>query len=161
MDTKLIEIHRLLNRLYELAKMILVKLEERDLPVSLKHYEGNYIKIAGQYEYQHYPIPIILVEGIGDININLDQISFEFFVKKEELNVTLVENILEKSKVEVYGGKNCLVDFYREGDSAKQVVDKIKNSNERDIGIAYYLSKEFGEEEVIHQFLRAKQILGK
>ena len=161
MDKMVQKMHALLNQTYELSRNVLEELTHQGMQATLKNYSGHYIKINWQYEYQAYPIPVIIVEEVGDIGINLNQIHFEFFVKKEELDEFKVAELLEEGDLEFYGGKECLLDFYSKGDTPKQVMDKIGDSDEAYIGIACYRNKEESIEEIITAFIRMRDLLKK
>ncbi len=67
-----------LNDLFSKAKNAYKKLIELGYPCQLIFADKNYIKIAGKYEIQQYPIPILEVKNIGDIGFNLDLIFLSF-----------------------------------------------------------------------------------
>jgi len=134
-------IHNSLNDVYSLAEKVFETIKsEGDFKASYGYFSGNYIKINGKYEYQKYPIPVISIEDKGDIGFNIDGVWFEFFLHKNEFHKINIEGLIRKYKVEIYGGNDCLVDFYYEGKSAAEIIEGVKNSKEKAIGIAIYLN---------------------
>ncbi len=132
-------IHNELNSIYTLAENIHESFKsEEELSVSYGFFSGNYIKIGETQEYQKYPIPIVSIEQKGDICFNIDRVGFEFFVTKELLKETIIESLVNNYRVEIYGGKDCLIDFYNEGKPISDVLHDVNNSSEDTIGIAIY-----------------------
>ncbi|MBU5438735.1 DUF3201 domain-containing protein [Tissierella sp. MSJ-40] len=133
-------IHNKLNYIYSLGEDVFESIKnESNLQVNYGLFNGHYIKINGRYEYQKYPIPVVAIEGIGDIGFNINGIWFEFFIDKVEFNKVDIENLISRYKVEIYGGNNCLIDFYTEGKSVSDISHNIDISDEETVGIAIYL----------------------
>ena len=134
-------IHSKLNDVYSLAAKLFEAIKsEEDFKASYGYFCGNYIKIKGKYEYQRYPIPVISIEDKGDIGFNIDGVWFEYFLKKDDFFRSNLEVLIIKHKLEIYGGTDCLIDFYFEGKSAADVFESVRNSEEEIIGVAVYLN---------------------
>jgi hypothetical protein len=133
-------IHNKLNSIYSFAEDVFQSLKIiMGSQVSYGFYKGHYIKIGKRYEYQKYPIPVISVLGKGDIGVNINGVWFEFFLEKIAFNKADIENLLSVYRVEIYGGTNCLIDFYTGEKSVSQLMEDVNTSKEETIGIAVYL----------------------
>ena len=60
---------------------------EMELKALYNYYNGHYIKINDKYEYQKYPVPVISIEGKGDIGFNIDGVWIEFFIDRETIQI--------------------------------------------------------------------------
>ena len=101
---------------------------------------------------------MIEVKKFGDIGYNLDKIFFEFSFKKQEIFDLNFDYILNNYKdIEVYGGKDCLIDFYEEGDTAEEVINKVDLSNEENIMFSLYF--DHSQEKLIKKFLEVTKTL--
>lgn len=139
MNVDLKETHILLNKLYSMANKDYQELLGRNVDCSLKNYKYNYIKLEEKYHKQEYPIPIIECINMGDIGYNLDKVFFEFsFGKNEFLNLNFSYIMKNFEDIEMYGGGDCLVDFYEKGDLKKDIINKFKSSNEEIAMVSLY-----------------------
>lgn len=133
-------IHNKLNHIYSLGEDVFESIKnESNLQVNYGFFSGHYIKVNGRYEYQKYPIPVVSIEGKGDIGFNIDGVWFEFFIDKVVFSKVDIESLISMYKVEIYGGNNCLIDFYIEGKSVSDIFHDIDISDEKTMGIAIYL----------------------
>ena len=115
---KFAEIHAFLNMLVDSANKVKDELREKGWDCALTHSAGNYLKIAQQYEEQRYAIPLIVVDGIGDIGFNLDGVFFEFGRDPKRYDfVAMIGRLSQIScQVEIYEFKdNNYVDYYQSG----------------------------------------------
>src|SRR6056297_3362542 len=110
-------IHKHLNQIYIRANNDYKDLLNRRFVCQLVFFKENYLQVDGQYELQHYPIPIITVNEIGDIGYNLDRIFFEFAFEKSDFLSKNLGYLIHFDSLEIYGGQDCLVDFYQKGDT--------------------------------------------
>lgn len=158
-DNTNIYIHNKLNEIYSMAESAFEFIKnESDLKASYGFFSGNYININGIYEYQKYPIPVISVEGKGDVGFNIDYIWFEFFLNKDAFNNADIETLINEYKIEIYGGKDCLKDFYFEGKSISSLFHDVNISKEETICIAIYF-KDVDEHSVKDIFLSLCDLL--
>lgn len=133
-------VHNKLNELYSNAEEVFEYLKNTpNIQASYGFFNGNYTKIYNRYEYQKYPIPVISIENKGDIGFDLNAIWFEFFVPKTSLTNHLIEELIHNYNVEIYGGKNCLINFYNCNKTNSDILETINNSNEETIGISISL----------------------
>ena len=146
------EIHILLNKIYEIADKDYRELLDCDIKCNLIYCRNNYIYYEGEYHLQKYPIPVIDIKGSGDIGYNLDNIFFEFSLNKTDflnLNFEYILNSFEE--VEVYGGENCLLDFYDKGGSVEEIKTKVSISDEENVMLSIYV--DYDKENIINLFL--------
>lgn len=156
---KIEEIHHFLNRLYELSKDICEILDTKGIKNRFVNSPKNYIRINGKYELQQYPIPLIIIENQGDIGINLDGIFFEFFVSKESiLNLELMKLQRDGYTLEIYGGDNCMVDYYSETISEFMFRERIRESREENFGIAFY-SHTQDKKQIVDDFFEIHKVI--
>lgn len=155
------KIHDYLNEMYTLAEELMALAKEKYKEAKLNNYTGHYIKIQGKYCYQKYPLPVVVIPQVGDIGVNLDKVWFEFFVSKEVVGEIDFEWLIDTYEIEVYGGEDCMVDFYQAGDSGISVQRKIEESRQKQIGIAIYIRDDIKGEEVIKHFEEVLEKLGR
>lgn len=140
-NTAIACIHNKLNNIYSLSESVFEAFKsDYDLKVSYGFFTGHYIKINEKYEYQKYPIPVISIEQKGDIGFNINGVWFEFFLDKNSLSKTNIKALIDKHNIEIYGGNDCLVDFYCKDKSIQNIFQDINASNEEIIGISIYLN---------------------
>ena len=152
--------HGHLNHIYTRANNDYKDLLNRRFVCQLDFFKENYLQVDGQYELQHYPIPIITVKETGDIGYNLDRAFFEFsFEKSDFLSKDLSYLIHHFDSLEIYGGHNCLVDFYQNGDTPEMIRNKIHESDEQNIMLA--LSFDYCYDGLIDTFIEVAKTLGK
>lgn len=147
-----------MNRIYKRANNDYKELLSCGVDCKLDFFKDNYLHIEGQYQLQHYPIPIITVNEIGDIGFNLDRVFFEFaFEKSDFLSKDLGYLIHHFDSLEIYGSHNCLVDFYQKADTPEMIRDKVQHSDEQIIMLALYFDYAF--EGLINTFLEVSKTL--
>ena len=120
------------------------------------YFNGHYHKDAnGKYVMDYFPIPVITVNGLCDIEIDLEKISISTKVKRETALKYEYEKLSEYV-FEAYGVEGYLDDFYVEGNTYAELVNNIENSKEKEIGFSFMFSGDVGVEEVYKavKFLR-------
>lgn len=151
-------IHEHLNQIYIRANNDYKDLLKRRFVCQLEFFKENYLQVDGQYQLQHYPIPIISVNEIGDIGYNLDRIFFEFAFEKEDFLYTDLSYFINHyDSIEIYGGHDCLVDFYQKGDPPEKIRNKVQHSDEQTIMLSVYF--EYAYEGLIDTFIKMAIIL--
>ena len=120
------------------------------------YFNGHYHKDAnGKYVMDYFPIPVITVNGLCDIEIDLEKISISTKLEREEALKYEYEKLSEYV-FEAYGAEGYLDDFYVEGNTYAELVKNIENSKEKEIGFSFMFSGDVGVEEVYKavKFLR-------
>ena len=154
------QLNRLYRQLDEKAREYISKMTRLhgDFKIESGFYNGHYHKNAeGNYQSDSYPIPVISVKGLCDIEIDFDAISITSKLSKEQI-MGFDWNILGKVKFEVYGVDDYLRDYgdnYSSGEIGKAVLD----SAEKEFFISFYAPLSESGEEVM-KFLRRLQNSG-
>ena len=113
-----------------------------------RFYNGHYHKNSeGSYKEDKYPIPVITISGLCDIEIDFDNICITSKLSKDQIQL-LDWNVLKGKHFEVYGLENYLLDYGNEDD-----IDTMKNdtlaSKEKEFFITIYLPTNIPTEDVI------------
>lgn len=107
---------------------------------SFGYYNGHYCKNQyGNYEMDYFPIPVISVKGLCDIEIGLDKISVTTKLTREKAISYNYEKVKDYC-FEAYGVENYLDDFFLAGNTIENMVDKILKSKEENIFFSFYFS---------------------
>lgn len=119
-------------------------------------YNGHYHKDdQDAYEREAYPIPVISVKDLCDIEISFHKISVTAKLKRE----TACEYSYEKFRqfsFEVYGVEDYLSDYYHEGLSLQDLKENIRNSTEKEIGFQFFFPFDIYDiqKEWLQEFLK-------
>lgn len=106
------------------------------------YYNGHYSKDEdGEYQIDFFPIPVISVMGLCDIEINLDAISVSTKLTREKA-IQFEYNKLISFEFEVYGVEDYLSDYYMKDGNISNLVKRIKESNEKNIGFSFLFNKD-------------------
>lgn len=107
---------------------------------SCGYYSGHYSKNAeGRYVMDFFPIPVVTVKGLCDIEIDLDKVSVSTKLKREvALNYSYEK--LSEYEFEAYGVDGYLDDFYVKGNSYAELAENIAGSKEKEIGFSFLFS---------------------
>lgn len=115
-------VHALLHRIFELES---------------GWYNGYYHKDeTGNWFRESYPIPVIGVKDLYDIEIPFDKISISTKLKRN----TALEYPFEKLagyEFEAYGVDDYLADFYRPGQTVQDLKENIHACDEKEIGFSF------------------------
>lgn len=132
------------NQLNEIYKKLDEKAQEisKLLIGTVGYYNGHYHKNAlGNYEMDYFPIPVISVNGLCDVEVELNQISITTKLTRNKAISYDFEKV-KSYNFEAYGVENYLTDFYLAGDTISGMVDKIKASKEENIFFSFYFPLE-------------------
>lgn len=134
--------HRdLLNELYaplerkrgELLRM----LQDCGLKAASGYYNGHYHKdTQGDYRMDYYPIPVISVWNLCDLEIDFDDICVSTKLTREEA-LAYDYGKLVPYPFEAFGVEDYLADFYLPGMSADALRRSILESSEQEIGFSF------------------------
>ncbi len=132
-----------LNRLYrsldERAHEFVIEMTKLhgDFKIESGFYNGHYHKNSeGNYQPDSYPIPVIGVKGLCDIEIDFDGNSITSKLSKEQI-ISFDWSILEKVRFEVYGVNDFLRD-YGDDRSAGEISGSVQNSEEKEFFVSFY-----------------------
>ena len=103
-------------------------------------YNGHFHKNnVGKWFRESYPIPVVSVKGVCDIEIQFDKISVSAKLKRD----AALEYSFHKFsgyKYEAYGVEDYLADFYHEGQTVQDMKENIRACNEAEIGFSFLFS---------------------
>ena len=117
------------------------------------YYNRHYSKDdAGNYETEYFPIPVIAIKGICDIEIGLNQISVTTKLTRNKVLSYDFDRVKDYS-FEAYGTENYLEDFYISGDTIDNMIENIMKSREENIFFSFYFSYET-DTDIICNFVR-------
>lgn len=130
-----------LNKLYYRLEMKQTELFQglfhRCFELKRGYYNGNYHRDkSGNYVMEYYPIPIIEVQGLCDVEINVENITVSTKLTKQNA-VEYNYGKLEKYSFEVYGVECYLQDFYDSGMTTEELRAEITKSEEKEIGFSF------------------------
>lgn len=144
-----------MNELYNEFKCFvtfLSSLPEENFKISYP--QLNYLYHNNKNYIQDYPLPVVTYNKI-DIGFNLNEIFFETFIDTEMIENIRLEGLeREFDRIELYGGNNCNIDFYSPNMKWSDVIEEIKQSNEKSIGISGYLYRD--ENDIANDYIIRK-----
>ena len=155
--------HNLLNDIYSDCEKLYNKVRIQYENVRMNSYNGHYIRINDKYEYQKYYMPVISIDDIGDICFNLDGISLEFFVDKNNLLNNCDFNSLLNSDydVEIYDANDSTIDLYEKDMTLDLFISKMKQWKSNLIGITINCQdKNYDYDTIVNIFECVSVILG-
>ncbi len=112
-------------------------------------YNGHYHKTGnGGWCREAYPIPVVTVKGVCDIEISFDGISVSAKRKRE---AALADSYISLSgyAFEAFGVEDYLRDFYQRGMTVADLKSNIAQSSEEEIGFAFPFSMDVEKEEIL------------
>lgn len=112
-------------------------------------YNNHSVRIDGEFVTEYYPIPVISVSGIGDIGIDIDGITLEAVLTRQQALELDYEKLLDRYDIEVYGAEDFLSDFYNKSMSRVNIIKNIEASNETKICVLFKLGMAATAEELL------------
>lgn len=146
----LVEMNQAYQQLEIKLAEILEALKRAEYKVDSGWYNGHYNRDSnGEWQRDSYPIPVVGVKGVCDIEISFERISVSTKLKRDAALAYSHENIL-KYTFEVYGVNDYLGDYYHNGMTIQELKDNIESSNEEEIAYQFTFSlatqgEQFGE----------------
>ena len=123
---------------------------------SCGYYSGHYHKnVEGKYVMDFFPIPVVTVNGLCDIEIDLDKVSVSTKLKREVALIYSYEK-LSSYEFEAYGVDEYLDDYYVKGNSYSELVENVASSKEKEIGFSFLFADDVDAEKIykLVKFLR-------
>lgn len=135
------EKRRILNELYhplELKRAELVHALLRPMfELSSGFYNGHYRETPeGSWQMDFYPIPVISVKGLCDIEIDFDGVSISTKKKRQDALEYPFEKLGSYS-FESFGVEDYLQTYYKDGMSLAAMKQSISQSAEEEIGFCF------------------------
>lgn len=103
------------------------------------YYNQHSVKVNDEWITEEYPIPVISIEQVGDLGIDINHIFLEIVVSREQALVLDFEKF-ELYRFEVYGIENFLNDFYNNTLLLQGIQERIRKSDEESIGISFFFT---------------------
>ena len=101
-------------------------------------YNGHYHKnILGEWERESYPIPVLEIAGICDVEIGFDKITVSAKLRTESIS-TLEAESFTPYDYEVYGVEDFLNDLYSSRQPFGQLKAIAENHSEPEVGFSFY-----------------------
>lgn len=100
------------------------------------YYNGHYVKEGKEYQKVYYPLPVLSLEPICDIEIDLDSISVSAKLKNEDA-CHFEYGLLNDYAYEVYGVKEFLGEYGSNLTSIEELLESIRNSKEKEMGFSF------------------------
>lgn len=111
-------------------------------------YNGHYQKNPdGKWVRDAYPIPVITVKGLCDIEIQFDRVSVSMKLKRDAALAYSFDKLMEY-EFEAYGVEDYLSDYYHPGQTDQELKDNIKASDEAEIGFSFTFPFEVDEKQL-------------
>lgn len=102
-------------------------------------YNGHYARDGrGEFRRQAYPIPVVGVEKLCDIELGFSALSITAKLSRARALAFPYET-LPVCSFEAYGVKDYLSDYYHAGQSLETLRKNVASSNEAEIGFAFSL----------------------
>ena len=138
MDKELLkEINIAYNRLEMKQTEITHALFHRIFELESGWYNGHYHKGEdGNWLRESYPILVIGVKGISDIEIQFDKISISTKLKRDMALAYSFEKFAGY-EFEAYGVDDYLSDFYHPGLTVQELKENIRACGEKEIGFSF------------------------
>ncbi len=137
------ETRALLNRIYApldaQRAQLTAALKEHGFPVEWGFYNGHYHETApGVYAMDRFPIPVLTVPGLCDVELDLDALSVSTKLRRSD---ALAHSFapLAGYHFEAYGVEDYLATYYREGSPLDDLRRAIAQSPETEICFSFSL----------------------
>ena len=117
------------------------------------YYNRHYYKNeSGQNEMDYFPIPVITIENICDIEIGLNEITVTTKLTKDGVLSYDFEGI-KGYNFEAYGVEDYLDDFYTAGSTIDMMLEKVSNSSEENVFFSFCFPFET-DADTIYKFVK-------
>lgn len=149
MDTKpLLDIQRCYARLEDKSAQISQALRST-FPLESGWYSGHYHRDDdGGWVRESYPIPVLGVKGLCDIEVHFDRISLSTKLRRcAALDHSFA--MVAGYDFEVYGVEDYLADFYHPGQTIEELKENILACNEPELGFSFTLSFDADRAEIL------------
>lgn len=117
--------------------------------VKVQFHNNHSVKRNNDFAIEYFPIPIIFIEKLGSIGVDIDSIWFEAILTKEQAIAFDYAKIINRYRLEIYGIDHYLCDIYNERMDASKIVSSISNGPEMNICILFYLRTDVSCDELV------------
>ncbi|MDO4544267.1 MAG: hypothetical protein Q4C01_06905 [Clostridia bacterium] len=131
------ELNRIYRRLEQKQIELARKLFHRIFRIESQYYSGHFRRTeSGQLKENDYPIPIISIKGLCDIEIDLDCISVYTTLRRQAALAYSFEK-LKAYRFEASTTKRYLSDLYCEGSTIEQMKAALAESSEKEVNFLF------------------------
>ncbi len=149
MDKQILnEINIVYYRLESKQAELVRALSHRIFKLESGWYNGHYhMDETGNWFRESYPIPVIDVKGLCDIEIPFDKITIS---TKLERNAALTYSFEKFAgyEFEAYGVEDYLADFYHSGQTLQELQENIRACEEKEIGFSFVFPFDVDEKQI-------------
>lgn len=156
------DLFEILNNAYKKLNDILVefqgKLKSQNINYTWGFYNNHSIKDNnGNWVTEYFPIPVITIDSLCDIGIDLDFIFVETKMERERA-ITFDFSSFLPYKFEVYGVCEYLSDFYNDSMDINNIGHEIEQSKENQIGISFFFKQDCHVDDIMELIYMLKSI---
>ena len=139
MDRKTFDrLNRIYKPLWEKAVALRQGLKDAGYAASIGFFNNHSIKLGGEFVIEYFPIPVITLEGIGDVGVDLDAICLEVVLSKEKALCLDYRRLAESYRFEVYGVEDYLTDIYNAQIDLADIAANIESSGEARLCVCFH-----------------------
>ncbi|MCL1819255.1 MAG: DUF3201 domain-containing protein [Oscillospiraceae bacterium] len=145
-----------LNYLNEIYAPICAKYDEirkalkkSGIQIKSGFFNNHSVKHNGVFVTETFPIPVISLNGIGDIGIDIDCVWLEIKLSKEKALRMDYHQIASEYRFEIYGEEDYLCDIYNDEMRVSDITANIENSQETTLCICFYFNNEVNIDELL------------
>ncbi len=145
-------IHEEITKIYDYATDIYERLKDK---CELGYFNRHIIKIHEDFVEQSYYMPVISMQDKGDICFNFDDVSYEYYLTRAQLQKNLkflFENY--QDKISIYPSSACTIDLYNKGEDINAVNARLDEYNETEIIGITIDANSFSDKNKIDNFLK-------
>lgn len=143
------ELNSAYGRLAEKHTELMRVLSGHGFDVTSGWFNGHYKRTAdGTWDMEQYPIPVINVNRLSDIEIDFSGISVTNKLTRDAASEYSFD-LFSTYKFEAYGVDDYLSDFYHDGLTIQELKANIQSSAENEIGFQFFLPFDIEEGELI------------
>ena len=149
MDKQILqEINTVYSRLESKQTALVRALPHRIFELESGWYNGHYhIDETGNWFRESYPIPVIDVKGLCDIEIPFDKITISTKLKRSAALAYPFEKFAGL-EFEAYGVEDYLTDFYHSGQTTQELQENIRACDEKEIGFSFVFPFDVDGEQI-------------
>lgn len=131
------EINAVYARLEEKQAELMRSLSHERFEIESGWYNGHYQKNeAGEWRRDSYPIPVISIKNLCDIEIQFDHIAASTKLQRDAALAYSYDKIMA-FEFEAFGVEDYLADFYHKGQTLQDLKTNIRHCNETEIGFSF------------------------
>lgn len=123
--------------------------EQKSMETETGWYNGHYHRSEkGEWIRESYPIPVVGVKGICDIEIQFDGITVSAKLKRDAALTYSFEKL--EYDFEAYGVEDYLGDYHQPGQTFDRMKERILAGTEKEIGFSFPFPFETDGAEIMH-----------